>query len=465
MKRLICNSVCAVTVLLGAAAGLRAEDRDDRRQDDVVLTWNAVMLDANAVDHSFASPDQAGPTRTSRAFAIVSAAVFDACNSITHNHRPYLTELKDYDRADKRAAVTAAAYHTLIALYPQQAETFEEEYERWLFRIGKSDGRTKGLELGRKVARAILEARANDGSELPMSYTPGTGPGFHQVDPNNPNQGFHAPQWGQVDPFVMDDATDFPSPPPPALNSAEYAAAYAEVMLYGGDGIGTPTIRSPEQTEIGIYWAYDGTPGLGTPPRLYNQITRVIAKMKDNTTEENARLFALINLSMADAAIQCWKVKYDYEFWRPIVAIRAGDTDGNDNTPGDPDWNPLGAPFSNGPAGALNFTPPFPAFTSGHATFGAASLRMVAKFYGRDDIAFSFVSDEFNGINTDQNGNVRPRVVRRFNSLSQAYRENAQSRIYLGIHWKFDATEGVAAGEDIADFVYRNALQRRRVRR
>jgi membrane-associated phospholipid phosphatase len=185
----------------------------------------------------------------------------------------------------------------------------------------------------------------------------------------------------------------------------------------------------------------------------------------DNTVEENARLFALVNLAMADAGVQSWQTKYAYEFWRPIVAIRAGDNDGNDETPGDPAWNPLGSPRTNGPAGAPNFTPNFPAYTSGHATFGAAALRMAANFYRRDDIAFSFVSDELNGINADQNGNVRPRVVRRFRSLSQAYWENAQSRIYLGIHWQFDATEGVAAGEAIADYVYRHALERRRDRR
>ena len=335
----------------------------------------------------------------------------------------------------------------------------------WLFRIGRSDGRAKGLELGRKCAQAMMQARGDDGSDLSMGYTPRNEPGFHQVDPNNPNQGFHAPQWGQVDPFVMEDVTDFPTPPPPARNSAEYAAAYAELLLFGGDGDGTPTIRTPEQTEIGTYWAYDGRPGLGTPPRLYNQIVRVIAKKMDNTTDENARLLALVNMAMADAGIQCWKVKYDYEFWRPIVAIRAGDTDGNDDTPGDPAWNPLGAPLTNGTPGAPNFTPPFPAYTSGHATFGAASLRMAANFYHRDDISFSFVSDELNGINTDQNGNVRPRVVRRFRSLSQAYQENAQSRIYLGIHWQFDATKGVAAGEDIADYVYDHVLVHRKDRR
>ncbi|MCI0359908.1 MAG: phosphatase PAP2 family protein [Planctomycetaceae bacterium] len=435
------------------------------RSSDVVLSWNAELLDADAADHARAAPDQGGPTRASRAFAIVSAAMFDALNSITHNHRPYLTELRGYDQADRRAAVTAAAYHTLVALYPQRTDAFDEALDRWLDKIRRGESRMKGLELGRKVAEAILAERADDGWDAPSNYAPVNQPGRHRVDPNNPNQGFLGPAWGNVAPFVADDIDDFVPPPPPPLASQEYADAYQELILLGGDGITTPTIRSPEQTEIGLYWAYDGRPGLGTPPRLYNQIVRVIAIKKENTSEENARLLVLVNLAMADAGISCWRGKYLYDFWRPIVGIREGDDDGNDQTDGDLFWNPLGAPLTNGPAGAPNFTPPFPAYASGHATFGAAALWTVKNFYGQDRIPFAFMSDELNGINADQDGNVRPRVVRRFRSLSEAIEENAQSRIYLGIHWQFDAQEGVNCGIDLADFVFDNALQRRDGRR
>ncbi len=455
--------VCLIPLFL-AARGVSAPPKQAPPAEDVVLAWNRIMLDANAVDHALSPPDQPGPTFTSRAFAIVSAAVFDAVNSIDRKHQPYLTELSGYQSADVRAAVSAAAYHTLVALYPQQADTFEAAYDTCLARVPSAQRRNKGVELGQRVAAAVLAARADDGSDAPMSYTPTDppGPGFHQVDPNNPGQGFHAPQWGSVTPFVIDSVDDFPTPPPPALDSDDYAFACLELLMLGGDGsASSPTIRTDEQTEIGIYWAYDGRPGLGTPPRLYNQIVRVIAANERTTLEENARLFALINLAMADAGIQCWAVKYRYEFWRPVVAIRAADDDGNDDTDGIPGWNPLGAPLTNGPTGAPNFTPPFPAYTSGHATFGAAALGTVANFYGTDAIAFNFVSDELNGVNTDQNAIPRPRVVRHFDSLSQAIVENARSRIYLGIHWPFDATEGVAAGTAIADYVTSHALQRK----
>jgi hypothetical protein len=314
------------------------------------------------------------------------------------------------------------------------------------------------------VARRILEARANDGADAPMTYVPRHEPGYHQPDPLHPNQGFLGPQWGNVRPFVIRHPADYLPPPPPELDSQEYAADYLEVMLYGGDGRETPTLRTREQTIIGIFWAYDGTPGLGTPPRLYNQIVRVIAAQRKNSVEQNARLLALVNLAMADAGIQCWYAKYHYEFWRPVIAIRRGEEDGNPATEGDPTWTPLGAPATNGAGDGVNFTPPFPAYTSGHATFGAAALWATARFYGTHRIPFRFTSDEFNGINRNGDGSRRPRITRSYKTLDEAIWENAISRIYLGIHWRFDADYGVFAGKVIAEDVVATALLPKRGR-
>lgn len=434
-----------------------AQDVNDfSRREDVVLAWNQVMIDANALDTRAAPPDQPGPTYESRAFAIVSAAVYDASNAIGGKHRPYLIRPSGFDDADRQAAVTAAAYETLKALYPKQQARLTAVYNEWVGRVQAGRPRDRGLELGRQVAAAILAARANDGSNVPMPYTPNPAPGHHQSDPTNPGQNAHAAGWGRVKPFVMPTVEDFTVPPPPALNSDAYAVAYNDVLNFGGEAPNTR--RTPEQTIIGIFWAYDGAPGVGTPPRLYNQIMRVIAQQKGNSVEQNARLFALVNLAQADAGIACWNAKYDYDLWRPIVAIRRGDEDGNRRTSGVPTWVPLGAPFSNGPAGAPNFTPPFPAYVSGHATFGGAIFRVMANFYGTDNIAFDFVSDEYNGVTKDQNGNVRRRISRHFNRLSEAAIENARSRIYLGVHWQFDADWGMGLGTEIADYVTANAL-------
>jgi hypothetical protein len=263
----------------------------------------------------------------------------------------------------------------------------------------------------------------------------------------------------------MKSGNQFRTPPPPALTSQQYTDAFNEVKRLGGDGILTPTQRTPNQTEIGIYWAYDGTPSLCAPPRLYNQLAVHIAEQRGSNVVELARLLALINVAMADAGIAIWESKYFYDFWRPITGIRESDEgtgptgagDGNPATVGDKNFSPLGAPASNlnGP----NFTPPFPAYPSGHAGFGGAIFQILRHFYKTDRIAFTFVSDEFNGETVDNQGHIRPLVKRSFSSLSQAEEENGQSRIYLGIHWAFDKTEGIAQGRRVADYVFRNAFQ------
>ena len=196
--------------------------------------------------------------------------------------------------------------------------------------------RTKGIALGKKVALAILNDRSNDNSNLNLPYNVSTLPGHHRPDPLHPNQDFHAPHWGYVDPFAIANVHSHLSPPPPALDSFEYAVAYQALANWGGTAGQYPTLRSPRDTITGIFWAYDGAPGLGTPPRLYNQVVRTIAIQRRNTTEQNARLFALVNLAMADAGIQCWYTKYYYELWRPVIGIRQGNNDTNIYTIGDP---------------------------------------------------------------------------------------------------------------------------------
>ncbi|MEQ1830347.1 MAG: vanadium-dependent haloperoxidase, partial [Pirellula sp.] len=359
---------------------------------------------------------------------------------------------------NEKAAVSKAAMDTLSALYPQQSATFAAAYSQVLDSIPANPPRRRGIELGTLVAAAILAERSNDGSELNVPYTFGTSPGDHQPDPLHPNQGVYAPHWYHVDPFVIDDIHTYLGSPPPPLTSPEYTLAYQEVLAYGGNGTTTPTIRNAEQTTIGIFWGYDGAKGLGTPPRLYNQIARAISLGRRNSADENARLFALINLAMADAGIQCWYTKYYYNFWRPVIGIQQGNTDGNPATIGDPLWLPLGAPATNGTGDGIDFTPPFPAYSSGHATFGAAAFYTIANFYGTTRIPFEFVSDEFNGLNRGSDGNIRPLISRTYGTLDDAVWENGVSRIYLGVHWSFDATMGIASGHRIANKVSSSVL-------
>jgi hypothetical protein len=426
-----------------------------------------------ADDHSgsFGPPQQFGPGPASRALAIVHAAIYDAVNSIDQTHTPYVTtfQMGQNMHASVDAAVAEAAHRTLVALYPAQKRVFDAALKTHLALIPKGMEKMLGMNIGRVVAIQVLNVRRRDGSEKDKTtpYTPSNLPGRHRPDPLNSTQLIWGPGWGNVKPFVLLSSSQFRSPPPPALTSQEYADAFEEVKNYGGDGITTPMHRDTNQTEMGIYWGYDGTKKLGPPPRLYNQIARQIAVQMENTVVENARLFALLNIAQADAGIGAWESKYFYDYWRPVVAIREADAGtgptglGDDNplTTGDPTWTPLGAPASNASNGGKNFTPPFPAYPSGHATFGGATFRILELFYGTDDMPFTFMSDEMNGVTTDNLGNVRPAIPRSFAHFSDAMEENGQSRIYLGIHWKFDKTEGIEMGKKIADYIFANELK------
>ena len=439
------------------------------RREDAVRRWNEILLSANALDHTPVGPgenrvfgEQLGPHRTSRAFAIIHIAIFDAVNAIAGGYKSY-TGLPPASRdISMHAAVAQAAHDTLVVLYPSQKPSFDELLAEDLDQVRDRQAQRRGSAVGSRAAAAILGLRANDGSQVAeqlygSEYTPVPGLGKWRQDPIAQQPIALGSLWGQVKPFVLESAGQFPAPPPPALNSGAYATAFDEVKRLGGCGSdparcspGSPTAteRNAEQTQIGIYWGYDGTPGLGTPPRLYNQIVVRIADQMGSNAVELARLLALVNTAMADAGMACWDFKYLFAFWRPITAIRAA---------ADPNWTPLGAPGSN--SNGTNFTPPFPAYASGHATFGGSVFETLRRFYGTDRIAFSFVSDEFNSVTRDNRGNVRPLLTRRFSSLSQAEEENGQSRIYLGIHWAFDKTEGIVHGRLVGDYVFENAFQ------
>jgi hypothetical protein len=437
---------------------------------DPILEWNAVMIEANAVDCAQTVQQQPGPILVARAFAMTSAAMYDALNSIENIGAAYLVKAPNADGASVDAAVAQAAHDVLVELYSAQTVVFDTALADTLARIPNGPSKDQGIAVGKYVAGNMMQIRSNDGAaniDTPP-YVPINALGFHQVDPTNPNQGFYGSHAGTFTPFVIPGVDQFVAPAlddasiagrAAFLQSDKYTAAYAEVLALGGDGITSPTTRTPEQTEIAIFWEYDARPGIGKPTRLYNQIIRVIAEQENNTVEQNARLFALANLAMADGGICAWWRKYTDQLWRPILGIRNAAATGNPATLGDPNWTPLGAQPSNPFPGEIPFTPPWPAYPSGHATFGGAVFKTLERFYGRDDITFTVISDEFNGITRGADGKVRPIVARTYNSFSQAALENGQSRIYLGVHWGFDRDEGIKSGGNVADYVFDHALQ------
>ncbi|HEX8490615.1 MAG TPA: vanadium-dependent haloperoxidase, partial [Chthoniobacterales bacterium] len=392
----------------------------------VLAHWNQIAVDASGLDHTPVPPgdprifgEQVGPGRASRAIAIVHVAMFDAVNGVLGGYESF-TDIAPAKNASIPAAIAQAAHDTLVAVFPSQKATFDQALAIDLSELADGPAKTDGIDLGQRAAAAILALAANDGSahaepRLGVEFFANDAAGKWRQDPVSQVPIALGAFWGQVIPLVMQSATQFRAPAPPAMTSPEYAAAFNEVKLVGGDGVVTPTNRTDDQTEAGIFWAYDGTPSLCAPPRLYNQITMKIAQQKGTASNalELARLLALVNVSMSDSGIAIWESKFFYQLWRPVTGIReadlgtgpSGNGDENADTVGDPSFQPLGAPASNltGP----NFTPPFPAYPSGHAGFGGALFQTLRRYYHTDDIAFTFTSDEFDGKTIDNAGKVR----------------------------------------------------------
>ena len=444
-----------------------------------ILYWNEVALEANRVSHTNGKGEQTGPPLSARALAIVHLAMYDALAGVSGNPPTlpaYQTGLPAAGAgASSDAAVAAAAQATLSWLFPSQKAFFEQKHtDAGLSGPGLDAGHAFGL----LVAQKFINDRKNDPGVGDNGFAPSMSHGSHRPDPDNPGQGYHAPLYGAAARcFAVTARHGLLAPHAPG--SADYNRALKEVRGKGiapelmGTVPSTYSPRNVDETLIGVFWGYDGAYGLGTPPRFYNQIIRVLAQAKANSDADNARLFALVNTAMADAGILAWEQKYKWNFWRPVLGIRehdvsmgpAGTGANNIHNDCDPGWLPLGAPATNSlrlednpvptayPCGHVrtsspkNFTPNFPAYPSGHATFGAAALHMARLFYGvttkaPDNLAdgLLFVSEECNGVNRDNKGAIRPRHVRSFpKGLWQMIEENGRSRVYLGVHWVFDA--------------------------
>jgi membrane-associated phospholipid phosphatase len=316
-----------------------------------------------------------------------------------------------------------------MTLFPGGAADFDALLAATLSTIRQGPQRDAGVAWGESVASQILAARANDGNDAVVPPPSGGGPGSWVPTPPG-SAPYLLPQWGMLVPFGMISTDQFRSAGPPPLASATWAADYNEVKAFGA-AVGSS--RTAEQSEIAQFWA-DGA-GTETPPGHWNHIAQDVAAMTGLSLEQNARLFALLNIAMANAGICAWDAKYTYNNWRPVTAIRAGDTDGNPATAPDGTWSSFIA------------TPPFPDYVSGHSTFSAAAAAVLALFYGTDDFAFITGSDAL------------PGVSRSFASFSAAAAEAAMSRIYGGIHYRFASQDGLTAGTQIGRWTFRNYLQ------
>jgi PAP2 superfamily len=409
---------------------------------DAVINWNATMLRAIWND---ATP----PTPASRVLAMVGVAVYDAVDGIHPIYQLYpvpgLTARPTPD-ASREAAAIAAADTVLTNLYPDQTALFDAEYQATLAGIPDTKPRADGLAWGQAVANAVLAWRSQDGANATSAYQPappGGRPGVYELTPNAGLEGKPpgflpalTPQWGQVTPWAMTSAAQFLPPPPPPVGSAEYAAAFNQVKTLG-DTNRYALPRSPQvedDYQLAHFWA--DVPGHSvTPPGHWDEIAEHLALQGHFNLEQNARLFALVNIGLADAGINCWDAKYVYNYWRPITAIRDPRASQiNPANTSDPNWTPLWN------------TPNFPSYTSGHSTFSGAASTILASIFG-PDTRFRNGSDDV------------PGYSRSFTSLAQAADEAGESRVVGGIHFMFDNVAGLAAGRALGGYVSRNFLR------
>jgi len=390
---------------------------------DVVTDWNTATL--NAIRGAATNPPMA-----TRHLAMVQCAVFDAINGIEQVYRPYAMIDQAPAGASPEAAAAVAAHHVLSQIYPAYAEEFDALLATSLAEIPEGEAKALGMSFGAMCGQQILDLRSDDGSTDIVPYVPGKGPGWWIPTPPAFLPAL-LPNWPNVTPWVMESGDQFRQAGPPALTGAAYTEAHDEVRILGGT---TSRVRTADQTEIAYFWV-DG-PGTATPPGHWHVIAKGIVEEMGLSTIDRARLFALLGMANADAAIISWDMKYAYNFWRPVTGVRMADTDGNDDTIADKTWT------------SLIPTPPFPAYTSGHSTFSTSAARLLGHYFGTDDIAFSTSSDGL------------PGIIRHFDSFTQAAEEAGMSRIYGGIHWIFDHTDARTSGHALADLIWSTKLRR-----
>src|SRR5882724_11539314 len=412
--------ICSCLQFASLANAATDEQQNSAQPVNAVIEWNRTLL--AIVRTPGAQPATIHSTRN---FAILHAAIYDAVNNIEPKFSPYLVRLPDVPRsASKIAAADEAAHDVLVFLYPAFQASLDTELQLDLAQIPDNERKAQGLAVGQAVAAQLLAARGSDGANVtPPSYIPGTQPGDYQLTPPN-----FAPadftQWPQVTPFALERADQFRPGPPPALISALYTEVFNEVKSLG---FIDSTTRTAEQTEIGRFWN-------GNIQDFWNEIGQAAALHHHLNLERSARLFALLNVSLADTTIAFFEAKYTYNFWRPVTAVRLAGTDENPQTEPDPTWLPLSTR-----------TAPDPSYPGAHSAISKAGATVLSFYFG-DQFAFDVSSESLAG------------VTRHFTSFSAAAEEAGLSRIYAGQHFRTDHIAGKDLGEQVAQSIDENIL-------
>jgi hypothetical protein len=411
-----------------------------------VTDWNANA--AKAAIAACLAPSPQDTFHESRMYAMMHIAIHDALNAITRRFRPYVLDVRVPSGASLDAAVATAAHDVLVpllgqlpAIIPQACTdagvaSVEADYAAALGAIQAGPAKTRGTMIGHEAAAAILNLRAADGADTPLldfNYPEGTQPGEYRFTPGTPFA--VAPGWGQVTPFALKESAQFRPGPPYAVTSERYAADFNEVKALGAK---FGSNRTEEQTQIANFWAESS-------PLAWNRIARTVAAAANLDIWQQARLFGLLNLALADGYIGSFETKYHYKFWRPLTAILLADSDGNRDGIADPHWAPL------------DQTPPFPDYDSVHAIDGGAVAEVLRRVFKTDRVGFSACSNTL-PLPEQQCGGVSE-VLRSYTSFSQAADENAVSRIYLGVNFRKAIEAGAEHGRKIGERVVEHFLE------
>lgn len=395
--------------------------------DDLILHLNSQVLNAIRVSRT-------PPPLASHHLAVFHAALYDTVNSFERSHEPYLVGEPAPVGASMEAALASAGYTVLNGSFGKVANprVFSDDYEKALAAIADGPAKDAGIAWGKTVAEKHLASRADAGLTAQLPFEPENTPGKWRPTPPL-FRSFTTPHWARVRPFALVSPDQFRPPPPPTIDSAAYAVDLDTVKRWGGRD---SEYRTEEQTFIAVFWSDDL--GTATPPGHWNIIASGVSRDRGLSLSENARLFALMNVAMADAAIACWDAKLFYSYWRPETAIREADLDNNPATEADPNWIPLMP------------SPTFPDYASGHSTFSRCGAQVLARFFGTDAIPFSTPGEGL----TD--------AVRSFPGFSAAADEIGMSRIFGGIHFPSANYQAQAQGRMIADYVFDNFLRPRK---
>jgi PAP2 superfamily len=425
LRALFAIALC--TSLAALAATTNAAETDGTAQSsgkavNPVIQWNRYLLSIVRIPGA-----QPATVHATRSFAIMHAAIYDAVNAIDGTHEPYLVHLKGVPpNTSQEAATNSAAHEILVALYPTLKQKLDAAFQMSLVPIPDGDDKAMGIFVGQIVADQVLSLRSNDGaSAQPIPYIFGTAPGDYQSTPPNFPKQPQFTHWSRVTPFALDGASQFRPGPPPALTSDSYSDAF---NVLKSQGIANSPTATADEALTGRFWN-------GAIQNYWNEIAQTASVASDLTTAENARLFALLNLSFADGVIAFYDAKYTYNLWRPVTAVRAADTDNNPETVADPNWLP-----------EVGNTAPDPSYPGAHGVISAAGAEVLISFFQTDSFVFNVTSEVLQGVN------------RSFTSFSAAAEEATLSRIFAGQHFSFDLTSGHDLGDRVADFVLENFL-------